>query len=240
MPLPLIDNAALLQRRNAYAYPAVAIQGSPPQWLELNLPSTTALDAYINQNLQSANDEDVILGYISALFWGHASSADGRDIRPRAHGKIRLAYHGQDRVNRGKKQRIRGIQDIGEATAVNHIRTAIQHLQNDNYTLAISELNQLPQLQIAFSSKLCTFIAPEKCGVMDSRIAKTFPELGFTLRGGYVANSTHNRYTYTEYCLDLQNRADELNNDPAHARWTDRDGIQRPWRAADVERALYC
>ncbi len=239
MPLPPIDNAVLLQRRNAYGYPTVAIQGTPPHWLEVNLPSTIALDTYINQNLHSANDEDVILGYISALFWGHASSADGRNIRPRAHGKIRLAYQGQDRVNRGQQQRIRGIQDISEVTAVTHIRTAIQHIQNDNYTLAISELNQLPQLQIAFSSKLCTFIAPEKCGVMDSRIAKIFPELGFTLRSGYVANSNQNRERYTEYCLSLQDRADELNNDPAHGRWTDRDGIQRPWRAADVERALY-
>ena len=239
MTFPTISNAALLQRRNSYAYPAITIDGVAQAWVERNFPSMHALDTSLNQRLNSSNDDEVILGYLGALFWGHASSADGRDIRPRAHGKVRLAYAGQDRTIRGQTQRMRGVLDVGQSVVVGHVRTAIHHLRNDHYADAISELNKLPQLQVAFSSKLCAFIAPDKCGVIDSQIAANFPEMGFHLRDGYVVDNTQNRTKYGDYCLWLQTRSAALNGDPCHAHWTDRDGTQRAWRAVDVERGLY-
>lgn len=239
MIFPTINNADLLQRRNSYAYPAVTIDGAAQAWVERNFPSMHALDTCLNQRLNSSNDDEMVLGYLGALFWGHASGADGRDIRPRAHGKLRLAYAGQDRMSRGQAQRMRGVLDLGKSVVVGHIRTAINHIRNDNYADAISELNELPQLQVAFSSKLCAFIALDKCGVIDSQIAARFPEMGFHLRGGYVVDNTQNRMKYGDYCRWLQARAASLNSDPSHACWTDRDGVRRAWRAVDVERGLY-
>jgi hypothetical protein len=239
MPFPTIDNAALLQRRNSYAYPAVTIDAGAQTWVELNFTSMFALDTCLNQRLNSANADEVILRYLGALFWGHASGANGRNIRPRAHGKVRLAYAGQNRIVNGQTQRMRGILDVGKTVVVGHIRSAISHIRNDRYADAISELNELPQLKVAFSSKLCSFIAPDKCGVIDSQIAERFPEIGFLLRGGYVVDNTKNRMKYGDYCLWLQTRSSSLNSDPCHAYWTDRDGTQRAWRAVDVERGLY-
>lgn len=239
MPFPKIDNASLLQRRNFYTYPAVTIDGGAPAWTEVNFLSMFELDTELNRRLNSAIDNEVILGYLGTLFWGHASGADGRDIRPRAHGKVQLAYAGKDRTVRGRTQRMRGVLDLGIAFVVDCIRSAIRHMQNDRYANAIHELNKLPQLQVAFSSKLCAFIAPNKCGVIDSQIAERFPEMGFLLRDGYVVDNTANRERYEDYCHWLQTRSVSLNNDPLHAHWTDRDGSQRAWRAVDVERSLY-
>lgn len=239
MPYPDIQNAVLLSRRTAYSYPAITVEGTSLNWKEIVFSSTFALDACLTQRLNSNNTADVILGYIGTLFWGHASSADGRDIRARAHGKLRLAYEGANRVIGGKKQRMRGVLDIGESEVVGHIRSAIEHIHSDRYGRALSELNRLPQLQVAFSSKLCAFIAPEKCGVIDSKIAESFPDIGFALRNGYVTDCVKNREKYREYCLWLQSKAVTLNSDLMHAHWIDRDGQKRSWRAVDVERALY-
>jgi hypothetical protein len=101
-------------------------------------------------------------------------------------------------------------------------------------------LNDLPQLQIAFSSKVCAFIDSSKCGVIDSIIVDRHPEFHFTTdRGGIILNRVANRERYNEYCLKLQQVAQELNNSQPACRWTDRDGSQHRWRALDVERAMY-
>lgn len=239
MPFPEINHANLLRRRNSYSYPAIGLEGQAPNWRELNFPSTSRLDAYLTKNLNSSDSNEVMLGYIAVLFWGHASGADGRDIRARAHGKVRLAYQGTSRVVKGKEQRMRGVLDLGERVVVDHIQSAIEHLQNDRFGSALAELNRLPQIQIAFSSKLCAFISPEKCGVIDSKIAENFPEIGFSLRNGYVTDTVANRERYGEYCLWLQEKAASLNADAIHAQWVDRDGNKNQWRAVDVERALY-
>ncbi|MBE9610859.1 8-oxoguanine DNA glycosylase OGG fold protein [Chitinilyticum piscinae] len=239
MKFPVIEHAVLLRRRNSYSYPAIGLEGQAPNWREITFPSMSMLDAYLTKKLNSSENAEVIHGYIATLFWGHASSADGRDIRARAHGKIRLAYQGQRRTVKGKEQQMRGVLDVGENAVVGHIRSAIEHIHNDRYGSALAELNKLPQIQVAFSSKLCAFISPEKCGVIDSKIAENFPELGFSLRNGYVTDTVTNRESYGEYCLWLQAKATTLNTDANHAQWIDRDGSKNRWRAVDVERALY-
>lgn len=239
MPYPDINNIDLLRRRNEYSYPAICLDGKSPNWHEVTFPSTFALDAHINQKLHSAINEEVIVGYLATLFWGHASTSNGRDIRARAHGKVRLAYQGGSRSVNGVNQRIRGALDFEISKLVDHIHQAIEHIRSDRYGRALSELNRLPQLQIAFSSKLCAFIAPEKCGVIDSKIAKDFPELKFKLRDGFVSDTSANRERYDEYCIWLQQKALTLHNDVEAKFWIDRDGVERNWRAVDVERALY-
>jgi hypothetical protein len=61
-----------------------------------------------------------------------------------------------------------------------------------------------PQLKFAFASKVCAFILPEKCGVVDSVIVAAHPQLGFEVDPrGYVRKNKANADRYTEYCALL-------------------------------------
>ena len=97
----------------------------------------------------------------------------------------------------------------------------------------------MPGLQIAFASKVCAFIDPEKCGVIDSVIAERYPEFNFAVdNNGIVKNTVGNRNNYRSYCEHLQEQAQYINQQKKFM-WRDRDGVLRYWRALDVERSMY-
>ncbi|QTC00858.1 hypothetical protein JYG33_05155 [Alcaligenes sp. SORT26] len=234
-----ISPALLQATRNAYAYPAIALTGTLSELTQIEFESTSKLDMYLNRLLRSEEDSQAVIGYASVLFWGHVSGQDGRLRAPRAHGRVRLALNGRDRTHRGSIQRMRGVSDFGIDVVAAHIREATQSIAANDYAWALQALNNIPQLQIAFSSKLCAFIDPTKCGVVDSVIADKFPQFGFELAKGFIKNTSANRARYTDYCMFLQSTAQELNSVERCKKWTDRDGVQHSWRALDVERALY-
>ena len=225
--------------RNAYSYPTLTIKGSPNYWEQIEFNNTQNLDNYLNKMLNSNQDEEVVLGYLGVLFWGHASSSDGRNLSRRALGKVKLAYNGYIRRRNQIDEKILGIVNIGIGDVAKIIRKAADFIQMDAYSLALKNLCDLPQLQVAFSSKLCAFISPEKCGVIDSQIANNFPEMEFRLQNGYVANNRDNINRFSNYCIWLQEKSKQLNSDQSNSLWTDRDGTQCRWRALDVERALF-
>lgn len=240
MCLQNIPCQQLQASRNAYNYPAVALDGALGAFTVIQFPTTSQLDAYLNGLLTSHNNNDKVLGYLGVLFWGHYSGQDGRIGQARALGKVNLAYVGKNRVVKGQTQRMRGVLDITVNVAANYIDQAIANIANNQYGNALSNLGNLAQLQIAFASKVCAFIDPTKCGVIDSVIAANYPQFGFVVNnGGYVTNTVGNRNLYDAYCLCLQQTAARLNADQNYSTWTDRDGTAHPWRALDVERALY-
>ena len=229
-----------LNRRNTYSYPAVALEGTLGEFSIRNFPSTFEHDGYHKRLLHDVSDDNRILGYLSVLFWGHYSGQDAVIRERRALGKVRLAYEGADRVVNDAPQHMQGVTDVGSEIAAGYISNAIGAVAADTYDQAIAELNNLPGLQIAFSSKVCAFIDPEKCGVIDSVVAERHPMFGFALsRNGYVVSSVGNRQSYNRYCKWLQEKAHKLNAKGPDFQWTDRDGSQHRWRAVDVERALY-
>ncbi len=229
-----------LQQRNNYSYPTVALAGSLDKLQILKFNSTTEMDTYIHMLLHSTDINLKVIGYLSVIFWGFYSGQDGVIRKERALGKIDVAINGRDRTVSGKEQRITGLREMGIQYVADRIDLAIKHINENNYAQALTELNNLPQLQMAFSSKICAFLAPEKCGVIDSVISEKHPQFGFSTDAqGTVKNTVKNRDLYKKYCEYLQNIASEINNLPQDFRWQDNDETRHHWRALDVERSMY-
>lgn len=244
MQFPDLDIAALRQQRERYSYPTVALE-SCTELRVRHFDATMAMDQYHNELLGEMATASLLLGYMSVLFWGYYSGQDGRIREGRAFGKVRLAYEGVDRTVKGKSQRVRGVLDYGPDPVASALIESREAIDRDDYELSLELLMGLPGLQLAFASKICAFMAPEKCGVMDSVIAGKYPCLGFEMQGspssskGVVKGTRANRRAYGDYCRWLQQVAADANRHPEHGQWVDRDGRAYPWRALDVERALY-
>jgi hypothetical protein len=98
----------------------------------------------------------------------------------------------------------------------------------------------LPQLGPVFASKVCAFLAPAKCGVIDSIIASKYPQFGFSIDSkGYVKGTATNIRHYDSYCAFLRDQAQDLNRAGDDFLWKDRDNTSQRWRAVDVERAIF-
>lgn len=236
---PAIPHAQIQEQRSAYRYPAVALLGSPGSHTHTNFGSTRALDSHFHDLLRSASHNDKLRAYLGIIYWGHYSGSTGRTTPQRALGKVNLAYYGQDRVHRGRAQRMRGVVDFTLPEVARSIDDAAALIAANHYGDAARRLTDLPGIQFAFATKICAFLDPEKCGVADSLIARKYPDFNFALgANGYL--TVGNRAQYDQYCVCLQNTARALNAAPApYSHWTDRDGTPQRWRALDVERALY-
>jgi len=101
-------------------------------------------------------------------------------------------------------------------------------------------LYELPQLGPAFASNVCAFLAPARCGVIDSNIAGNYVQFDFLVDDkGNVKRTSGNMNRYDSYCSFLRETAEKLNKRGQEFRWRDRDNALRGWRAVDVERALF-
>jgi hypothetical protein len=224
-------------KRNSYSYPAVGLRGHINCWTEVHFASTHQLDCHQKHLLLSDENEQIVLGYLSTIFWGYYSGKDNAIRSARAQGRAQLALDGKDRRSNG---RMRGVKDIGVDKVADEIRVAFDSLRSDYYAEALGRLCGLPQLRVAFASKVCAFLIPAKCGVADSVIAESYPGFGFSVDdNGNVRNTPDNRRNYAAYCSFLQEQADALNSQGEPFQWKDRDGLRYPWRAVDIERALY-
>ena len=69
---------------------------------------------------------------------------------------------------------------------------------------AVIALSELRQLKFAFASKVCAFLLPEKCSVIDSVGADHHRQLGLEVDGGsYVRRNNTNVANYNKYCAFL-------------------------------------
>jgi hypothetical protein len=223
--------------RTKYRYPAVGLTGTLSSPKRKDFASTCEMDRYHYELLTSEDNDRTILGYLSTVFWGFCVD---NDREPRALERARMAFGGRDRVKRGKPEHMKGVKDFGIDVVAGWIRAAYAQLQEDHYCRAIELLLPLPQVRLAFASKVCAFLTPAKCGVIDSVIARCYPDFGFSVndRGFLDPTSAHKR-RYASYCYYLQKQAEVLNSLGDDASWKDRDNCLYPWRAVDVERALY-
>lgn len=240
MPFPNVPLEQLLERRNAYQYPAVALAGAPDELTVVRFASTYELDGYLTRLLNADDVPSRLLGYLGVVFWGHYSGQAGRTTERRALWKAQSAYAGYFRKHREGQQRVSGIVDMGVDAAGSIIKLAADEIAGGQYEIGIRTLIQLPQSGFAFASKVCAFTDPTKCGVIDSAIVEQYPEMNFCCnKAGYVSDNSGNRALYGDYCSWLQSIAVQLNATQRFCEWTDRDNQRRPWRAIDVERALY-
>ena len=97
-----------------------------------------------------------------------------------------------------------------------------------------------PLTRAAFASKVCAFLAPTKCGVIDFNIAENYSQFGFSVDPkGNVKKTSDNTKRYDSYCSLLREAAEELNKRGQDFLRRDRDNTLRFWRAVDVERAIF-
>lgn len=209
--------------RNAYAYPAIGLKGGSRH---CKFPSDSALEHHHRRLLRSFLNEKVVSGYLSVIYWGHYSGANGRTRQNFALAKVRKARDGIAR----HRLYVPGV-----------IRHADRLIQAGDLGKALKHLTMLPQLGVAFASKICAFLSPERCGVIDSVIVEKYPQFDFEIDGkGYVRNTRKNVIQYAKYCKLLGRKAADLNSRGLRFRWRDRDRKTYIWRAVDAERAMYC
>jgi hypothetical protein len=220
----------LVVKRGAYSYPAVALDGRIDSWREICFQSTWQMDHHHRDLLTSPDSARTVMGYLSTIFWGHFSGQDGRARAARAEAKVRQA------LNQIENSRGGGIQG-----AANMIHQALALAESERCGDAVKLLySNLPQLGPVFASKVCAFLAPAKCGVIDSIIASKYPQFGFSVDGkGYVKGTATNMRHYDSYCAYLREWAENLNRAGDDFQWKDRDNTSRGWRAVDVERAIF-
>jgi hypothetical protein len=232
--------AQYLACRNAYAYPAVGLNGCLASYAHRTFASIRSMEDHHRALLRSPDDATAVFGYLSVIYWGHYSGQDGVVRGPRSLGKVLLAKDGMNRKRKGCIERVRGVADIGVSTVGERIRQATSLVDEGHFGDALKILSCMPQLNFAFASKVCAFLLPESCGVIDSVIAASYRRFGFEVdSGGYVRKNNTNATNYTSYCEFLSNEAQVLNLHGVAYMWRDLDGTLCPWRAVDVERALY-
>lgn len=236
----VINPEEIKKKRSAYSYPTISIQGKFPNLSILKFTSTEKMDYYHQSLLLSASDEDVVLGYLGVIFWGFYSGKDGILREERAFSRLKIAYNGGTRIRKNKEIKITGVIDIGIESLAKKIRNALLSIKNNKIDEALEKLMELPQLEIAFASKLCAFLSPQKCGVADSVIASNYPKFNFDVnKTGNIKKNKNNIANYKSYCIFLQKKADEMNLLGKDYYWLDTDGVTKSWRALDIERALY-
>jgi hypothetical protein len=196
--------------------------------------TTKSLETHHYHLLHSQEPLQQILGYLSVVYWGFFSGQNHVENPRRAMGKVQLARDGHE-----PPEWQMGILEMGLDAAAMCIDQANANLRDDKLLAALNSVLPLPGAGVAFASKVCTFMSPTKCGILDSVIAIRYPDLSFGLRDGVVTNTIRNRNSYVTYCEALQGIARDLNAHGVAARWADDDGRVFPWRAVDVERALY-
>jgi hypothetical protein len=218
--------------RNGYVYPAVGLLVTHlGQIAHRSYASAQAMEVSIQRLLRSEDANDVLLGYLSVIYWGHYS-AQTSDVRPGwAMAKVHRTLRTMAFIDATAY-------DVGSV-----VRKSDRHIERGKYGEAVLQLTSLPQLGFAFASKVCALLSPSSCGVIDSVLAGKHPTFGFALtqRGArqYVATTPPNRTKYDAYCRFLIREAERVNGAGAQFRWTDHDGSRRIWRAIDIERALY-
>jgi len=220
----------LLVKRAAYSYPAVGLDGRIDSWRQICFQSTWQMDHHHRDLLTSPDSARTVMGYLSTIFWGHFSGQGGRAMAARAEAKVRQAGN---QIDNGLGGGIHGV--------ANMIHQALALVESERCGEAVKLLcSNLPQLGPVFASKVCAFLAPVKCGVINSIIASKYPQFGFSVNGeGYVRGTATNMRHYDSYCAFLREWAENLNRAGDDFLWKDRDNTNQGWRAVDVERAIF-
>lgn len=240
----MLDSPPLLRgARESYRYPSAYLSApvdarlDPTQFtfarpLEAvpgpKLMSTAQLDHYHGELLNSSEDEDVALGICSVIWWGNYL-VKGHPRASRAEVRVRWFLVGNPRSQAS-------IARTGTGPVARIVREARRLLDEDRYGDALAAICQIPWLSIAFGTKVLAFLMPTKAGVYDVHISRAMGIANELRPTGHV--SANGRRAFGAYCAQLIDVANRMNGSP-DMMWTDTDGLRYPWRAVDVERAIF-
>ena len=123
--------------------------------------SSIELDEFHYSLLQSEREYELIHGLLSIVFWGFASGTNGRINSKRALRRAEAIVIGR-----------KNAPPQPDADIISHIKKCRQLLNASQIALAFREATQIKFLQMAFASKLLTFMAPNLAAVYDDVISK--------------------------------------------------------------------
>jgi hypothetical protein len=197
--------------------------------------SSYELDEFHRSLLQSENEEDLIHGLLSVVFWGFSSGVDGRLNTPRALSRARAIVFGRKNAPP---------QSAGEIIV--HIKHSRELLNASKIAEALLEAEQIKYLQMSFASKLIAFMNPNATAVYDAVISlrlekETDPELRTLFVSTNMPTSKSAKISqanaYAAWCRWCAKKAGDLN--ARGAKWRDWNGTANSWRAVDIERAFF-
>jgi hypothetical protein len=197
--------------------------------------SSLQLDEFHRGLLRSDDENDLLHGLLSVVFWGFASGADGRLRLNRALTRAKAIAHGRQNAPAQSRE-----------TIVRLLRRTRELLDTEPIGAAFLAALDIKFLQMAFASKLLMFIQPATAAVYDrviSRSLRDYRDAQLRNLGVSTALATSRAareaqaQTYQHWCRWCSDKAAELND--AGLTWADWDGTHHAWRAVDVERAFY-
>jgi hypothetical protein len=197
--------------------------------------SSWELDRFHHTLLQSDNGEDLVHGLLSVVFWGFASGSTGRLNTARALARAEAILFGRKNASAQ-----------AEADIIVHLKRSRELLRATQIAEALLEAEQIKFVQMAFASKLLTFMEPQMAAVYDEVISlrlqrQTDPELRRLFVSTKLPTSKDARSsqakTYADWCGWCSKTASGLN--AKGMTWVDWDAKQHRWRAVDVERAFF-
>lgn len=235
-----------VKHRNLYSYiPGRLILSNKEEsdfvWDDINLKSQTPisnnlpdwgsskiLDTYHKKLLLSDNENEVLIGFLSVIYWGYISGSDSV-IRPaRALSKVRLFRDG-----------LPGKIPTPRTELIASIKNAREKVISKDFGGALNTLINVKFLGMSFASKIIMFMDPENAAVYDSIISlrlKSDPNLEFLYVKTSGAN-TNQQKIYQMWCDFCAESAKIINQHKE--TWTDWNGSAEAFRAVDVERAFF-
>jgi hypothetical protein len=197
--------------------------------------SSWSLDEFHRALLQSDNEEDLFHALLSVVFWGFASGSNGRLNAPRALSRAKAILIGR------KNSAPQAANEI-----ISHLRRSRELLTTSRIAEALLEAERIKYLQMAFASKLLTFMEPQIAAVYDEVISlrlekQTDPELRSLFVTTKIPASKDAKLsqakTYADWCGWCLKTASNLN--AKGVTWVDWNATDHSWRAVDVERAFF-
>jgi hypothetical protein len=193
-----------------------------------------ALDSFHQSLLNAEDEESLILGLLSVVFWGYVSGADGRINANRALSKCRVILFGRKNAQAQRAEEI-----------VAHLRRSRDLLRSSQISDALREAQEVKFLGMSFASKVLTFMNPTIGAVYDDVISQRHrthcdPEIRSMFVATGLSSSKQRQEqcdVYGRWCHWCLKMAGDLNT--RQITWTDWDGSEHKWRAVDIERAFF-
>ena len=198
--------------------------------------SSLDLDRFHQQLLLSSNDKDLLHGFWSVVFWGYFSGTDGIFRPGRAISRVKWLIDGKS-VHTPQHQ-----PPTPNSILINYLRDARCLALEGRFGLALEALMKIRFVGMSFGSKIVMFMHPERAAVYDQVIArKILADTSFdrmlVVDPSLAGHVTSKCAAYDAWCHYCDNKASSLNS--SNSQWVDWTGIQHPWRAVDVERAIF-
>ena len=154
---------ALISSRNKYNIPPVGLTFDPTApngpteiYQEFTFGTSLELDLHHHHLLQSDNEQEVLLGIYSTIYWSQYAFSSAEE-RPRTIDDF-LAL---------MPPAISAIKPTVAATALKNVITDLKH---EHHALALIEINKLLRSNLSTASNILAFLDPENIGVFDDKL----------------------------------------------------------------------